>query len=88
MSIDVTQREMGQVHLIRPPGGAHADACCGGQLIGLPEEGEFEAEAVAIGRLDIACVVPPFCLEIGMAEVIKGELEAIARFRSLPAAGH
>src|SRR5580765_5930438 len=43
----------------------------------LPEESQFKTESMAVRRLDVAGVVPPFRLEVRMIEMIARKVVAI-----------
>src|SRR5688572_23292982 len=75
LTLLVAHREMGHVQIAdRPPrrvGGRVIDADA--------EERDLVTETAAFARLDIAGVVPPLDLVIGMARVVTRELEFVAR---------
>ena len=54
--------------------------------LALPEEHQFEAVAMAVGRVHVARVIPPLGAEIGMLEMVARELVAVAGKR-LPVLG-
>ncbi len=47
------------------------------------KESQLETEAMAVGGFEVSGVVPPFRPEVGMVEVIAGELVAVSRQRRL-----
>src|SRR6266852_617514 len=73
-AIEIAQREMREVEILHIPDanlpGIAAD--------GLAEEGQFESEAVALGRFQISGVVPPLGLKVRMIEIIAREFVAIS----------
>ena len=76
--IEIAQRQVCEVEILYFPdglvGGIATDA--------LPEESQFESEAMALGRLQISRVIPPFRLKIWMIEMIAWEFVAVSRQRS------
>lgn len=81
--IKITHREMGRIEV------AHRPARWIGRLKvdPDPEEGQLITKAATIGSLQIASVVPPFDLVVGMARVIACKVELVRRKGSSPGIG-
>ena len=74
-AIQVAQRQMREVEIPHLPDGVPRGIAADG----LPEEGQFESEAVAVKRFQIPGVVPPFTLKIRVIEMIPGEFVTVSR---------
>ena len=74
LAVEVAQSEMGEVEIADVPSGI-LNGISGD---GLAEKSEFESEAMAVGGLEIARVIPPLGLKIRMTEMIAGKFETIA----------
>ena len=73
-AIDVAQRQMRHPDIANVPHRRLLRAA----IHALAEEGQLEAEAPAFSRVQIAGVVPPLGLKIGMIEVIARKFVVIA----------
>lgn len=73
---DVADREVGQIDLVGAPvGGCTFNAVCFlWRRQGAAKDGELEAEGAAVGRFQIAGVVPPFRLVIRMRAKVARKL--------------
>jgi hypothetical protein len=67
---------MRQIEIVDAPDGGIVGR---GAALALAEEDQFEAEAAAVACDQIPSVVPPLGAEVGVARVVAGELEAVAR---------
>src|SRR5580704_1900496 len=73
-AVQIAQGQVRQVEIAHVPGFRFCDAA----VDALPEERELESEAVAIRRLHVTRVVPPFRLEVWMVEVVAWKFVTIA----------
>ena len=74
-AIQVAQRQMREVEIPHLPDGVPRGIAADG----LPEEGQFESEPVAVKRFQISGVVPPFTLKIRVIEMIPREFVTVSR---------
>ena len=59
------------------------DRVCLVREISQAEERELEAETMAVGRLEVPGVIPPFGAVVGMVEMIARELVMVSGLRRL-----
>jgi len=79
LAVEVADGEMSEVDVTQVPGGGLR----GNAADTLTEESQLETELFAFGGLQIAGVIPPLGLVVGMIEEVAREFEAVARERGL-----
>src|SRR5205085_1770593 len=70
-TVEIAQREVGQIHLVRPPGLRYIGRVF--QMYALTKKREFISEPVSVPGAQIARVIPPFRLKIVMGKMISRE---------------
>src|ERR1700730_42790 len=71
--LEIAQRQMGEIQIPHVP----AARSCRVAIDTLAKECQLESEAMPVGGFEVAGVVPPFGLEVGMIEMIAGKFVVI-----------